>query len=134
LEENGWHLGNDQIKNIGSFIQLKYLKINCSGVTMLPDDIGNLYNLQTVNTCGCRIQMLPPSIGRLQNLVRLLVDFLWEVTLPDEVGDLQSLEVLMRLDCWRFAELRGAVISCLKGICPHTAHQKSLLEANNFFA
>jgi hypothetical protein len=79
LEENGWHLGNDQIKNIGSFIQLKYLKINCSSVTMLPDDIGNLYNLQTVNTCGCRIQMLPPSTGRLQNLVHLLVDFLWEV-------------------------------------------------------
>jgi len=38
----GGHLDNNQIKNIGSLIQLKYLKINRSGVTMLPDNIGNL--------------------------------------------------------------------------------------------
>ncbi|KAL6594386.1 hypothetical protein ACP70R_048579 [Stipagrostis hirtigluma subsp. patula] len=92
FEDTDGNLGNQHIKNIGSFFQLKYLKIRSYGITELPSQIGDLQILQTLDICGSRIRKLPPTIGRLQNLVRLL--FEQHTRVPDEVGDLQALEVL----------------------------------------
>ncbi|TVU51738.1 hypothetical protein EJB05_03180, partial [Eragrostis curvula] len=85
-------LGNQHIRYIGSSFQLKYLEIGCPGITELPDEIGNLKHLQTLDIHNSQIDKLPPTIGRLQNLVRLLVDF--KVKLPDEIGNLQALQIL----------------------------------------
>ncbi|KAL6641664.1 hypothetical protein ACP70R_019845 [Stipagrostis hirtigluma subsp. patula] len=92
FEDSDKNLGNQHIKYIGSFFQLKYLRIRSYGITELPDQIGDLQNLQILDIRGSAIEKLPPTIGRLQNLVRLL--FGRRTLLPDEVGDLQALEVL----------------------------------------
>jgi hypothetical protein len=86
------HLGNQHLKYIGSFFRLTFLRIGCSKVTELPEGIGDLRYLQTLDIEGSGIRKLPPSIGRLQKLVRLLVSNV--VELPDEVGDLQALQEL----------------------------------------
>ncbi|KAL6639085.1 hypothetical protein ACP70R_022815 [Stipagrostis hirtigluma subsp. patula] len=82
-----------QIKNVGSFFQLKYLRIRSCHIE-LPNEIGDLQNLQTldINT----IDKLPPTIGRLRNLVRLLVNDgdISLVHFPEEIGNLQALQVL----------------------------------------
>ena len=85
-------LGNEHIKYIGSMFQLNFLRINCQGITELPEDIANLRHLQTLNIRNNGIRKLPPSIGRLQRLVRVLVEFY--VVLPDEIGDLHALQEL----------------------------------------
>lgn len=85
-------LGNHHIKSIGSSLQLKYLEIGCPSITELPEEIGDLQYLQTLDIHGSKIDRLPPTIGHLKNLVRLLVDF--NIELPDEIGSLQSLRML----------------------------------------
>lgn len=85
-------LGNQHIKYLRFFCQLKYLRINSEGITELPDKIGDLKNLQTLDIHGSKIVKLPAAIGRLQNLLYLHVNS--DVELPDEVGDLQALQVL----------------------------------------
>uniref|UniRef100_A0A0E0FB55 NB-ARC domain-containing protein n=1 Tax=Oryza meridionalis TaxID=40149 RepID=A0A0E0FB55_9ORYZ len=85
-------LGNQHIKYLRFFCQLKYLRINSEGITELPDKIGDLKNLQTLDIHGSKIGKLPAAIGRLQNLLYLHVNS--DVELPDEVGDLQALQVL----------------------------------------
>ncbi|CAN6334537.1 unnamed protein product [Urochloa humidicola] len=89
----GCHLRNQHIKYIGSFFQLTFLGINSEGITELPDDIGDLRYLQTLDTRGSGIKSLPTTISRLQNLMRLLID---DVELPDKIGDLQTLQELSR--------------------------------------
>ncbi|KAF8659649.1 hypothetical protein HU200_058410 [Digitaria exilis] len=93
LEDDDGHLGNQHIKHIERLIQLKYLKIYSVGITKLPNQIGNLQNLQTLDIRGSAIEKLAPTISRLQNLVRLLVGGHY-LHLPDEIGDLQALQVL----------------------------------------
>ncbi|CAL5092876.1 unnamed protein product [Urochloa decumbens] len=80
------------VKCIGTFFQLTYLGIHCYDITELPEDIGNLQHLQTLDIGGSGIKKLPRSIGHLQKLVRLLVTT--HVELPDEIGNLQALQEL----------------------------------------
>ncbi|CAN6343447.1 unnamed protein product [Urochloa humidicola] len=87
------HLGNQHVKDIGSFFRLTFLRINCWEVTELPEGIGDLRYLQTLDIRRSGITKLPPSIGCLQKLVRLLVSYNC-VELPDEIGDLQALQEL----------------------------------------
>uniref|UniRef100_A0A0A9BBB9 Uncharacterized protein n=1 Tax=Arundo donax TaxID=35708 RepID=A0A0A9BBB9_ARUDO len=108
LEPGSGHLGNQHIKYIGSFIQLKYLEIR-GGITELPDQIGNLQNLQTLDIGGSlTIKKLPLTIGRLQNLVRLLTgDLLISVHVPDEIGNLQALQVLSFVSSYNSVNFAG---------------------------
>ncbi|CAL4905783.1 unnamed protein product [Urochloa decumbens] len=89
------HLGNQHVKYIGSFFRLTFLRIDCREVTELPEGIGELRYLQTLDIGRSGIRKLPPSIGRLQKLVRLIVSN--PVELPDEIGDLQALQELSRI-------------------------------------
>jgi Leucine-rich repeat (LRR) protein len=86
------NLGNQHIKYVGSLFQLKFLAISSLSVTELPEDIGNLRYLQTLDIHFSLVKKLPPSIGHLQKLVRLLVSS--SVELPVEIGDLQALQEL----------------------------------------
>ena len=64
------NLGNQHIKNIGSFFQLTFLSIGSeSFITELPEDVGDLRYLQTLDVRHSRIKKLTPSIGRLKKLV-----------------------------------------------------------------
>uniref|UniRef100_I1R5G7 NB-ARC domain-containing protein n=1 Tax=Oryza glaberrima TaxID=4538 RepID=I1R5G7_ORYGL len=71
---------------------LTYLSIASRGITDLPEQIGGLQNLLTLDIRGSSVEKLPSTIGCLKNLVRLLVNE--AVKLPNEVGDLQALQQL----------------------------------------
>ncbi|CAN6361417.1 unnamed protein product [Urochloa humidicola] len=92
VSKNGCRLGNQHVKYIGSFFQLTFLGISAKGITELPEDIGDLRYLQTLDIRRSGIKKLPTSISRLQNLMRLLVSL--RVELPDKIGDLQTLQEL----------------------------------------
>ncbi|XP_066164074.1 disease resistance protein RGA5-like isoform X5 [Oryza sativa Japonica Group] len=88
-------LGDNYIKHVGHFCELKYLRIK-GGIHKLPEEIGKLQHLQTLDLAYTRIEKLPASIVQLQKLVHLLIPF--GVPLPDEIGNLQALEVLSGID------------------------------------
>ncbi|XP_052138077.1 disease resistance protein RGA5-like [Oryza glaberrima] len=94
--ENRYHLGSKSIKHLGRFFQLTYLRINSPGIYELPEQIGGLQNLLTLDIRGSRVEKLPSTIGCLKNLVRLLV--YGYVKLPNEIGDLQALQQLSHAD------------------------------------
>ncbi|VAI63766.1 unnamed protein product [Triticum turgidum subsp. durum] len=83
--------GKKYLGTIGSFFQLKYLRLQMSGVVELPEQIGELQFLETLDLTKTSIRKLPRSILRLWRLVYLLV---CNVELPDGVGDMRSLEEL----------------------------------------
>ncbi|TVU48991.1 hypothetical protein EJB05_00280, partial [Eragrostis curvula] len=78
------------LRYTGSFSQLKYLKITTGGE--LPEQIGILRNLETLDLQEINIKSLPASVVQLQKLVHLLVPV--NTTLPNGIGNLQALEVL----------------------------------------
>uniref|UniRef100_K3ZDG9 AAA+ ATPase domain-containing protein n=1 Tax=Setaria italica TaxID=4555 RepID=K3ZDG9_SETIT len=84
-------LENDVLQEIMNKCS-QYLEIGCPSITELPEKIGDLQYLQTLDIQGSKIEKLPPTIGNLKHLVRLLVDF--NIELPDEIGDLQALRML----------------------------------------
>uniref|UniRef100_A0A0D3HT69 AAA+ ATPase domain-containing protein n=1 Tax=Oryza barthii TaxID=65489 RepID=A0A0D3HT69_9ORYZ len=61
-------------------------------LSQLPNQVGNLHYLQTLDIRGSGIKKFPPTIVHLHNLARLLVGN--NVQLPDGIGYLQSLQVL----------------------------------------
>ncbi|VAI93993.1 unnamed protein product [Triticum turgidum subsp. durum] len=82
---------NKHIRNIGSFCQLRYLRIKSLGITKLPEDIGKLQNLETLDMRGSFITELPSTTVRLQNLVRLFVSCLCVLS-ADMFGSMRALE------------------------------------------
>uniref|UniRef100_A0ACD5TDQ1 Uncharacterized protein n=1 Tax=Avena sativa TaxID=4498 RepID=A0ACD5TDQ1_AVESA len=105
-------LENKHVKNIGSSRQLRYLRIDSNGITELPEEIGKLQHLETLNLRGCRsLQRLPSTVVKLQKLVHLFVSS--QTGLPAvDFGSMQALEAL-DVNIWyadnpiRFAEELG---------------------------
>uniref|UniRef100_A0A0E0LZ32 Uncharacterized protein n=1 Tax=Oryza punctata TaxID=4537 RepID=A0A0E0LZ32_ORYPU len=100
-------LENHHIRNIGSSFQLRYLRLNGSRISKLPQEIGSLQYLENLDLRGCGLlRKLPPTIVRLQKLERLFVE---EGTkLPDEIGNMQNLQELSDVfsceNCVKFVE------------------------------
>uniref|UniRef100_A0A0E0JYC2 Disease resistance R13L4/SHOC-2-like LRR domain-containing protein n=1 Tax=Oryza punctata TaxID=4537 RepID=A0A0E0JYC2_ORYPU len=98
---------DNHIKYIGHFCELKYLRIE-GGIRKLPEQIGKLQHLQTLDLEETHIEKLPASIVQLQKLVHLLIPFV--VSLPDGIENLQALEVLWGID------LYGASVESIYGL------------------
>jgi len=83
--------------SIGRLHNLKELCLhNTNKLLELPEEIGDLTSLITLNLQHSGITSLPPSIGRLQNLEELnLCDTNNLLRLPEEIGDLASLNRLL---------------------------------------
>jgi Leucine-rich repeat (LRR) protein len=61
------------LESIDTLIHLKYLRLSSSLITKLPEKIGELKYLQTLDVQGTRIEELPSTITKLQRLAHLYV-------------------------------------------------------------
>jgi hypothetical protein len=132
-------LENKHIKNIGSLSQLRYLRLNSRRITELPEKIGNLQYLETLNLQYCAsIKTLPPTMVHLQKLTRLL--FGKNLVLPADVfKGLLSLEEVSNINYIdnpvKFAEqlghltkLRKVSISCDPALRKEDGYEGRFLE------
>lgn len=80
----------------GRFTSLQTLNLSANPITALPDNIGELTNLQTLDLCGCRrLPSLPSEIGRLTNLQKLNLYGCTHLTaLPVGISELSQLREL----------------------------------------
>ena len=70
------------------------LPLFCSKLTTLPESIGNLGSLQSLNLNDNQLETLPESIGNLGSLQELNLGDNQLATLPESIGNLSSLEYL----------------------------------------
>lgn len=67
--EDTTSLVGHHLKNIGKLLHLRYLSLRgCKDIYHLPDSIGNLMQLQTLDIRGTSIVILPRSIIKLRKL------------------------------------------------------------------
>ncbi|XP_066334177.1 disease resistance protein Pik-2-like [Miscanthus floridulus] len=68
--ENAWNVTDDDFNEIGKLpSRLKFLSLRGqSRISQLPEPVGGLAQLQTLDIRGTRIRMLPPFITRLRKL------------------------------------------------------------------
>ena len=80
--------------SIGNLKNLKSLDLYDAQIRALPDSIGNLTSLQSLNLHGVQIRALPDSIGNLKNLKSLDLHDAQIRALPDSIGNLSNLQEL----------------------------------------
>ncbi|CAI9277322.1 unnamed protein product [Lactuca saligna] len=83
---------------IGILKHLRYLNLSRTGITHLPDNVSNLYNLQTLIVFGCRsLKELPKSFSKLKNLQHFdMRDTPLLKKMPLGIGGLKSLRILSK--------------------------------------
>ncbi|XP_039161042.1 disease resistance protein RPV1-like isoform X1 [Eucalyptus grandis] len=82
-------------ETIGNLKSLLTLDVSHSRIRMLPDSIGGLVKLRRLNLSKCsKIKQLPDSVGQLQSLVELDLSSTSLGHLPDSIGYLKQLTVL----------------------------------------
>ena len=83
--EMGFSVENNQVIGIGFY--------NCE-VSTLPESIGDLKSLKTLNLYGNQLSTLPESIGGLKSLTYLNLKSNQLSTLPESIGNFFSLKEL----------------------------------------
>ncbi|MBQ9348336.1 MAG: TIR domain-containing protein [Oscillibacter sp.] len=79
---------------IGNLANLQSLNVSLTQLTALPDSIGNLANLQYLHLGSTKLTTLPDSIGNLANLRTLYLTLTHITALPDSIGNLANLQLL----------------------------------------
>ncbi len=79
---------------IGQLTNLQELDLGSNQLTSLPDSIGQLTNLQELNLYDNQLTSLPDSIGQLTNLQELYLYNNQLTSLPDSIGQLINLQEL----------------------------------------
>lgn len=74
---------------------LKVLKLYGNKLETLPDEIGDLENLEKLYLGKNNIKRLPASIGKLKKLKILSAQYNLIDSLPDSIGELENLEQLI---------------------------------------
>ncbi|XP_051185159.1 disease resistance protein RGA5-like [Lolium perenne] len=93
--ENREVLEPDYLKHISRLSQLKYLRLDVRRITALPEQLGKLCNLQTLDLRWTWVKQLPASIVQLQQLACLLVN---SAELPEGIGNMQALQELSEIE------------------------------------
>ncbi|KAG8090624.1 hypothetical protein GUJ93_ZPchr0011g28141 [Zizania palustris] len=95
--------GGLDLKHIGKLRLLRFLRLNCASLFSkltieLPQEIGDLVDLQTLEVIGFRLDTVPVTIGKLSKLMRLKV----RATLGQQSnipnGEIEKLTSLQELD------------------------------------
>ncbi|KAI3697382.1 hypothetical protein L6452_30365 [Arctium lappa] len=101
-------------QSIGCFKHMRYLNFSRTDITCLPDQIIDLYNLQSLLVSGCRrLSSLPNSFAKLINLRHLdLSDTPQLNKTPLGIGGLKSLQTLSKViiegaNGFKILELKG---------------------------
>ncbi|OEL15833.1 hypothetical protein BAE44_0023148, partial [Dichanthelium oligosanthes] len=90
---NFWGIEDHHLASIEKLFLLKYLCLSSGSITKLPEKIGELQYLETLDVRGTHIKELPSTITKLQRLAHLYVDY--GVRFPDgTIGQMHSLEEL----------------------------------------
>ncbi|XP_072321638.1 leucine-rich repeat-containing protein 28 [Eucyclogobius newberryi] len=84
-------LPDDLAQKLPNLIEL-YLHSN--NIVIIPEAIGDLARLQSLDLSNNALQMLCPEIGRLRSLRHLRLSNNQLKCLPSDIGDLQELEIL----------------------------------------
>ena len=80
--------------NIGDLDELQYLTLNYNEFDLIPESIGNLTKLKKLVVTGNIITSLPHSTGNLISLEVLAINNNELTSLPETIGGLQSIERL----------------------------------------
>ena len=83
------------LKYLGNLLHLRYLGLRGASIDQLPDEIGNLRFLQSLDVLHNKIRSLPSAITLLTHLLRLHIN--QEARVPKGIGSLTVLEVLSEL-------------------------------------
>ncbi|XP_054588528.2 leucine-rich repeat-containing protein 28 [Nothobranchius furzeri] len=70
------------------------LYLHSNNIVVIPEAIGNLARLQSLDLSNNALQLLCPEVGRLRSLRHLRLSNNQLKNLPSEIGDLQDLETL----------------------------------------
>ncbi|CAL4991200.1 unnamed protein product [Urochloa decumbens] len=96
LELRGCDLSQaNSLKGLGNLYQLRYLGLRETRISQLPEEIGNLKFLQTLDLWRNHISSLPLCVVQLRNLICLSIDETTRV--PNGFGNLSHLEQLSEL-------------------------------------
>ncbi|XP_023762378.1 putative disease resistance protein At3g14460 [Lactuca sativa] len=100
-------------ESIGSLKHLRYLNFSNTKITSLPEQVSDLYNLQSLLVQNCfKLSSLPKSFAKLINLRHFGIDNTPKVIkLPLGIGGLTSLQTLSKV---MIEEVNGFKISDLK--------------------
>ncbi|CAL4979437.1 unnamed protein product [Urochloa decumbens] len=83
------------LKYLGYLFHMRYLRLHYTRIYQLPEEIGNLRSLQTLDVLGNKISNLPSSVVQLRDLKCLSIHK--DTRVPNGIGSLTSLEQLSRL-------------------------------------
>ena len=83
------------LKYLGNLLHLRYLGLRGASIDQLPDEIGNLRFLQSLDVLHNKIRSLPSAITLLTHLLRLHIN--QEARVPKGIGSLIALEELSDL-------------------------------------
>ncbi|GJN35217.1 hypothetical protein PR202_gb23966 [Eleusine coracana subsp. coracana] len=97
--ENGEEMTHNYFEHIRMLLQLKYLRLNLRSIDVLPEQLGELQHLRTLDLRGTKITKLPKSIVHLQNLTCLRVK---NLELPENIANLYALEELSDIQINRY--------------------------------
>ena len=87
-------------ENFGNLKNLELIDIYHSGLTSLPISFGNLKSLKKLKFSMCGLEQLPETIGNLKNLRYMELSALYSLkTIPKGIGGLVSLKELIISGC-----------------------------------
>ena len=89
LDLQGCNLSQSySLKHIGKLFHLRFLGLRGTGISQIPEEIGNMSSLQTLDVKRNKISCFPPTVTQLRNLM-----------LPNGIGNMTCLEtLLLRID------------------------------------
>uniref|UniRef100_A0A0D9Y0G5 AAA+ ATPase domain-containing protein n=1 Tax=Leersia perrieri TaxID=77586 RepID=A0A0D9Y0G5_9ORYZ len=92
--EHGEDMESNYLEHVTRILQLKYLRLNVRSIGALPEQLGELHHLQTLDLASTKLRKSPKSIVRLQNLSCLRIS---NLELPECIGCMHALQELSQI-------------------------------------